>query len=306
MSSQWYYTKNGEKCGPITDLQLKQLAESGEIKPTDMLWKEGMAEWKSANLFKALFNSAPMAPQPPEQFSAKKLWQNVGKVANQISAASSDVLSGDDSNGSQPAIILHSNYFGGRTRIGLDLKPLSTFSGTIVAAIVSWLYILSVIKSTISAWHFLPFGRTEYIKIKLEQSVKWNKIFPVFVTWLVFIIISIVAALIFIPILNIFAILVFLFGYVVSNIIACQMISGFDINKMHMSVIKLEYGFPHKYSLLHGISDAPTNQQLDCVLSLCEAISKSDFSKWEQFTAHSSGQSGMISRVVSRLPGLGG
>jgi len=306
MSAQWYYTKNGQKNGPVSDAELKQFAASGELLPTDSLWKEGMSEWKQAGLFKALFNSAPMSPQPPEHFSAKKLWQNVGKVANQISAASSDVLSGDDSIGSQPAIILHANYFGGRTRIGLDLKPLSTVSGTIVAAIVSWFYILSVIKSTISAWHFLPFGKTEYIKIKLEQSVKWNKIFPVFVTWLVFVIIAIVAALVSIPILNIFAILVFLIGYVVSNIIVCQMISGFDINKMHISVIKLEYGFPHKYSLLHGISDAPTDQQLDCVLSLCEAISKSEFSKWEQFTAHSSGQSGMISRVVSRLPGLGG
>ncbi len=40
MSVQWYYTKNGQKIGPITDADLKQLAISGNLSPSDQVWKE--------------------------------------------------------------------------------------------------------------------------------------------------------------------------------------------------------------------------------------------------------------------------
>jgi len=47
MASEWFYTRDGKsKAGPVASAQLKALARSGQLLPTDMVWKEGMAQWK--------------------------------------------------------------------------------------------------------------------------------------------------------------------------------------------------------------------------------------------------------------------
>jgi hypothetical protein len=43
----WHYAKDGEKKGPISEEELKQLFESGQISSNDLVWKEGMSEWSS-------------------------------------------------------------------------------------------------------------------------------------------------------------------------------------------------------------------------------------------------------------------
>lgn len=42
----WYYSKNGTQLGPISADELKGKASSGEIFATDLVWKEGMADWQ--------------------------------------------------------------------------------------------------------------------------------------------------------------------------------------------------------------------------------------------------------------------
>ncbi|MHC4444842.1 MAG: DUF4339 domain-containing protein [Planctomycetota bacterium] len=37
---EWYYHKNNQQMGPISSQELKQLAQTGELKPTDLVWKE--------------------------------------------------------------------------------------------------------------------------------------------------------------------------------------------------------------------------------------------------------------------------
>ena len=41
----WHYAKDGEQKGPVTEEELKQLFESGQISSSDLVWKEGMSEW---------------------------------------------------------------------------------------------------------------------------------------------------------------------------------------------------------------------------------------------------------------------
>ncbi|QDT59424.1 hypothetical protein SV7mr_19310 [Stieleria bergensis] len=55
MASEWYYGRNGQQQGPVTSNQLKQLAQSGQLLPTDFVWKEGMSEWAKASKVKGLF-----------------------------------------------------------------------------------------------------------------------------------------------------------------------------------------------------------------------------------------------------------
>jgi hypothetical protein len=44
----WYFAKNGQQFGPVSEADLQQRAASGELRPEDMAWKDGMAEWKPA------------------------------------------------------------------------------------------------------------------------------------------------------------------------------------------------------------------------------------------------------------------
>ena len=55
MGEQWYYSRGGTSVGPVSALDLKHLASSGQLGPTDLVWKEGMSDWVSAEQLKGLF-----------------------------------------------------------------------------------------------------------------------------------------------------------------------------------------------------------------------------------------------------------
>lgn len=53
--TQWFYAKGDQKCGPIDTTELKRLAASGELNPTDLIWKEGFSDWIPALKARGLF-----------------------------------------------------------------------------------------------------------------------------------------------------------------------------------------------------------------------------------------------------------
>ena len=58
MANEWHYTLNGQPTAvPVNAAQLKQLAVSGQLKPTDLVWQDGMLEWAPASSVKGLFPS---------------------------------------------------------------------------------------------------------------------------------------------------------------------------------------------------------------------------------------------------------
>jgi hypothetical protein len=50
----WYYASGGQQRGPVKTAQLKQLATSGELKPEDLVWCDGMPNWAPAGSVKGL------------------------------------------------------------------------------------------------------------------------------------------------------------------------------------------------------------------------------------------------------------
>jgi hypothetical protein len=60
---QWYYVKNGQRQGPVSTDQIKQLLASGSLQPSDLVWKEGMSQWTAASTIKELL-PAPAMPSP--------------------------------------------------------------------------------------------------------------------------------------------------------------------------------------------------------------------------------------------------
>ena len=55
MPTEWFYSKSGQQLGPIPSEQLKQLATSGQLQPSDLVWKDGMGQWVESRKIKGLF-----------------------------------------------------------------------------------------------------------------------------------------------------------------------------------------------------------------------------------------------------------
>ena len=67
MAKIWLAIIDGTQHGPLSNSELKSLADSGKLKQNDNIWKEGLAEWIPAGKIKGLFTSPPKPPIPPPQ-----------------------------------------------------------------------------------------------------------------------------------------------------------------------------------------------------------------------------------------------
>jgi len=54
MATKWFYEKDGTQLGPVSSNELRQLADNGDLEPTDLVWREGAPEWRPANSVKGL------------------------------------------------------------------------------------------------------------------------------------------------------------------------------------------------------------------------------------------------------------
>ena len=62
MAADYHYSRDGQSFGPVPVEQLRELAAKGQLSATDLVWKEGMAEWVPAGRFKGLIPAAAVAP----------------------------------------------------------------------------------------------------------------------------------------------------------------------------------------------------------------------------------------------------
>ena len=62
----WYYSHQDQRVGPVTDEELHQLARTGTITPSSLVWRDGMAEWQ------------PWSVAGPQAFSGHHLCQGCG------------------------------------------------------------------------------------------------------------------------------------------------------------------------------------------------------------------------------------
>ena len=82
MSQQWYYVKEGQRLGPVASETLKEMAISGQLQPSDQIWREGMASWTSASKLKGLFAEAPPTKPPPLPAAVAKTPVTAAPVAS--------------------------------------------------------------------------------------------------------------------------------------------------------------------------------------------------------------------------------
>jgi hypothetical protein len=55
MADLWYYTNEGRQMEPVSTAEIQQLARRGLLKPTDMVWRDGMPRWVRASSAPELF-----------------------------------------------------------------------------------------------------------------------------------------------------------------------------------------------------------------------------------------------------------
>jgi hypothetical protein len=51
----WYYASGGQQRGPVKTGELKRLAVADQLRPTDLVWTDNMANWAPAGTIKGLF-----------------------------------------------------------------------------------------------------------------------------------------------------------------------------------------------------------------------------------------------------------
>ena len=59
---EWYYARGNKQMGPVPSADLKRLAAAGELRPEDLVWREGMTEWTLARNVRGLFENEEKAP----------------------------------------------------------------------------------------------------------------------------------------------------------------------------------------------------------------------------------------------------
>ncbi|HZL37906.1 MAG TPA: DUF4339 domain-containing protein [Tepidisphaeraceae bacterium] len=60
--TQWHYAQNNAQRGPVSIDHLKQMAASGQLRPADLVWQAGMAQWSPAGSVAGLFTGPPLPP----------------------------------------------------------------------------------------------------------------------------------------------------------------------------------------------------------------------------------------------------
>lgn len=64
---QWYYTRRGQRQGPVERTALEMLARTGGLAPDDLVWTDGMTNWAEARTIDGLF--APL-PEPANPYAS--------------------------------------------------------------------------------------------------------------------------------------------------------------------------------------------------------------------------------------------
>ena len=56
---KWHYSHDGTQQGPVTEDEIKGMISAGSVKPSDLVWCDGMAGWEPVSSVAELMPQAP-------------------------------------------------------------------------------------------------------------------------------------------------------------------------------------------------------------------------------------------------------
>lgn len=65
MADEWHYGRDGNQQGPVSTSDLKRLVESGAVKPSDVVWREGMEDWQPVSSVESISGTTSASTPPP-------------------------------------------------------------------------------------------------------------------------------------------------------------------------------------------------------------------------------------------------
>ena len=68
--SAWYYAKDGQQNGPVTTEEITRLVATGTITAKDLVWRDGMTDWKPAGELPELAPKPAATPIMPPPVAA--------------------------------------------------------------------------------------------------------------------------------------------------------------------------------------------------------------------------------------------
>jgi hypothetical protein len=94
----WYFAIGDEERGPVTEHQIRALIGTGNLKPDDLVWKEGLDDWVPAGEVPGLFDkedspkSGNATPAPPGEGPVKPPSTPPGKTPPEAAPVSPPIL----------------------------------------------------------------------------------------------------------------------------------------------------------------------------------------------------------------------
>jgi GYF domain 2 len=83
----WYFTSGGTRCGPVTFGELRAMAASKVLDHRhDLVWKEGMDEWKQAGLLDGLYERRAIPSAAPDGF-VRRVGKTIAALPKDLTAA---------------------------------------------------------------------------------------------------------------------------------------------------------------------------------------------------------------------------
>jgi TM2 domain-containing membrane protein YozV len=77
MATEWYYSHDGDRRGPVSEHEIKTLAADGRLRPDDLVWQAGMEAWTQAGKVPGLL-PPPVAGAPPPLPNRARAWDMDG------------------------------------------------------------------------------------------------------------------------------------------------------------------------------------------------------------------------------------
>src|SRR5690349_11945615 len=68
---QWYIARDGKQHGPLSDIEMRTFVAQGHLKPTDLIWRPGFADWRPAPAVFPFQQQQPPPSAPPGRPAAQ-------------------------------------------------------------------------------------------------------------------------------------------------------------------------------------------------------------------------------------------
>lgn len=90
MADNWFVGRDGNRQGPVSAETLRRMAASGQLSPSDLVWREGMSDWAPAGAIRGVFPGPGeplvpgVAPNPYASPAATDPWPHEASPGDSI------------------------------------------------------------------------------------------------------------------------------------------------------------------------------------------------------------------------------